>query len=59
MKAHEIDNFDELLDDAESQASSNWEMDFVNDMRDRYDQYNDEMFVSEAQLEKLEKIAGW
>jgi hypothetical protein len=58
MKAYEIDNFDELLDDAESQASTDWEMDFVNDMRDKYDQYSDEMFVSEAQLEKLEKIAG-
>ena len=59
MKAYEIDNFYELLDEAESQASNDWEIDFVNDMRDKYDQYSDEMFVSEAQLEKLEKIAGW
>ena len=58
MKAHEIDNYEELLEEAESQASNDWEFDFVSDMKEKFDQYGDNTFVSDAQLEKLEAIAG-
>ena len=57
MKAHEIDNFDELLADAESSAKTEWEMDFIADIMDRYDQYEENFIISEKQLEILERIA--
>lgn len=59
MKAYEIESFDAILDDAERQASNDWEMDFVSDIRDKYRKYDDNMFVSEKQLEQLKRIADW
>lgn len=58
MKAHEIDNYEDLIEEAECEANSDWEMDFVSDLKDKYDQYGDNTYVSEAQLAKLEKIAN-
>ena len=58
MKASEIDGFDELLDDAMAQASTQWEMNFIASITERYDQYGDDTLISEAQLETLEKIAN-
>jgi hypothetical protein len=57
MKASEIDDFDNLLDDAEGNANSDWEMEFTSNIREKYDQYKGDMFVSEKQLEHLERIA--
>lgn len=57
MKAKEIDDFETLLDDAEGNANSDWEMNFTADMREKFEDYGGEMFVSEKQLEWLEKIA--
>lgn len=57
MKAKDIDEFETLLDDAEGNANSDWEMSFTADMRERYEDYGGEMFVSEKQLEYLERIA--
>ena len=59
MKAGEIDEYEQLLSDAEDQAESEWEMDFVSDMMSKHEQYGDGTFVSDAQLSKLEKIAGY
>jgi len=56
MKAEDIADFEELLDDAERQAKTDWAMGFVADMRERYDNYGDNMLVSEKQLAALEKI---
>lgn len=58
MQAYEIDNYEELLETAEELASNHWEMDFVADMKDQFEQYGDKTFVSEAQLDKLETIAN-
>jgi hypothetical protein len=58
MKAEEIDNFEELLDAAESSATKDWDVDFVSDLRDRYDKFGDNLYVTDAQLEQLERIAG-
>jgi len=50
--------FDELLADAENNATSDWDMNFVDDLRNRYDKYGKRMYLSERQLEILERIAG-
>ena len=50
--------FDELLADAENNATSDWDMNFVDDLRNRYDKYGERMYLSERKLEILERIAG-
>lgn len=50
-------DFTELLDSAEGEASTGWEQDFCADIRAKLGEYGDEMFISEAQLEKLKQIA--
>ena len=58
MKAGEIEGFDGILENAEARAESEWEMGFVADIQDRYDEYEDDCHISETQLEKLKEIAG-
>lgn len=53
----EASEFEDLLDAAESEASTGWEMDFVSDMRDRFEEYQERMYLSERQIEILERIA--
>lgn len=50
-------DMDELLGVAETQARGEWEMDFVGDMRYKYTDYGDTMFLSEKQLNLLRRIA--
>lgn len=57
MIAGDIDNYADILEQAELNAKNDWEMDFVFDLMNKFDEYGDDTFVSEAQLEKLEKIA--
>ena len=52
------DEFDRLLCDAESNAVSDWDVHFISDMRDRFTEYGDNMFLSDSQLEQLERIAN-
>jgi hypothetical protein len=54
----DIDEFETLLSDAEAGADSDWETDFVDDVRNRYDEHGERMYLSERQLEILERIAG-
>jgi hypothetical protein len=54
----DIDEFETLLSDAEAGADSDWETDFVDDLRNRYDEHGERMYLSERQLEILERIAG-
>lgn len=49
--------FEELLTDAEQNAANDWEETFVEDMKARYQQYGKRMFVSQAQIAHLERIA--
>lgn len=58
MKSKDIPNFEPLLETAEDNAVTDWDMNFVQDMMDRYKKYGDETYVSESQLEQLERIAG-
>lgn len=53
----DIDEFEELLEDARMAAGSDWEETFVADMKTRYGQYGENMFISNSQLDKLNKIA--
>ena len=52
------DDFDDLLYTAEQQAGTYWEMEFCSDMRDRFEEYGDRMYLSDRQRETLEKIAN-
>jgi hypothetical protein len=57
-KACDIDDFDGLLEDAEDLASSDWDTKFVGDIRERYDQYGDDTYISDNQLKQLHRISG-
>jgi hypothetical protein len=52
------DDFESLLDDAESNAANDWEEEFVADMKARFQQYGKRMFISQAQRSNLERIAN-
>ena len=59
MKARDVEEgFADLLGEAETQASTDWEMNFVADIKSRFEEYGDDTFVSEKQLDKLKAIAS-
>jgi hypothetical protein len=51
-------DFEELLDDAESNAANDWETQFVDDLKAKYEQFGRRMYLSPAQQEALERIAN-
>ena len=55
---YEEKEFEELLEDARMNAANDWEESFVADMKTRYDQYGQRMYISEAQQTTLERIAN-
>lgn len=63
VKAKDIENFDELLSDAECVASTDWEIGFVEDLKERYEKWGAELYLSDRQADRLETIAerrtGW
>lgn len=54
----DVEDFEDLLASAEANASSDWEMGFVEDLSERYERYGDDMFLSEKQAEILRRIAN-
>lgn len=50
--------FEDLLSEAETQAESAWEMDFVDGLRDRFTEYGEKMYLTEKQEDILRRIAG-
>ena len=54
----DVSDFEQLLKDAESQARSEWEHEFVGDINERYERYGAGMFVTDKQIETLERIVG-
>ncbi len=54
---YDYDEFKRLLDDADIGAGYDWEMDFVEDMRERFAKYGERTFITDKQLAALEKIA--
>ena len=58
-KAHEhFDNIEDVLYVAEGRTKNEWEMDFVDGLREKFDQYGDDMFLSDKQAAILKRIAG-
>lgn len=49
--------FEDALDMAEQEAVSGWEMDFVDDLRERYEDWGERMFFSENRYKKLMQIS--
>ena len=52
------DDFEDLLEAAERQASTKWESVFVADIRERYDLWKARTFLTDPQLAILRKLAG-
>lgn len=48
---------EDLLDTAETNASSSWEMNFMDDVRRQWERWGMQMFLSEAQYESIARIA--
>lgn len=42
---------------AELNARTDWEIEFTNDLRDRYEQYGAQMMLSDLQQTQLDRIA--
>lgn len=53
-----FDNPEEAITIAETNASSRWEMDFMSDMVERYEQWGDDMYLSEKQHDVLERLCN-
>ena len=49
--------FNDVLHLAESNASSDWDMSFVDGVRERYEKYGTETFLSDGQITQLRRIA--
>jgi hypothetical protein len=52
------DDFEDVLDIAESNARGAWEEQFVDDLRAKFDEYGERMFLSDRQNEVLQRITG-
>ena len=55
---YDEEEFEGLLDNARMNAANDWEESFVADMRTRFGAYGRRMFISDSQLEHLERIAN-
>jgi len=53
----DISDFEELLGAAESEARTGWEMDFTSEMRVKYTQFEERMYLSDKQVAQLKRIA--
>lgn len=51
--------FGDLLEDATRNASTDGEMGFVESINQLYEEFGDDTFISEKQLDVLERLAGW
>lgn len=50
-------SFEDLLSEAESRAVRDWDTQFLDDIRSKFDEYGDDMYLSELQFEQVERIA--
>lgn len=51
-------DFEALLDAARMAASNDWEESFVRNVKQRYERFGTDTFLSDKQLAALEKIAA-
>jgi hypothetical protein len=58
LKYYNLPDFKSWLEDAVSNATSEQEVKFSNDMQDRFDRYGENMFVSEPQINWIKRIGG-
>lgn len=60
MKVSELKDIDyaELLEEATANASTDWEMAFVESLCEKFREYKERTFVSEKQLSILQRIAN-
>jgi hypothetical protein len=58
-KAYEhFDNIEDVLYSAEKRVKNEWEMDFVDGLKEKFSTYGDDMFLSEKQASILRRIIG-
>lgn len=53
----DIDDFEEVLEQAETHASTEREIEFVDSIRNKYDEYGERMFLSDAQWSWLDRLS--
>jgi hypothetical protein len=53
-----IEEFEDILDQADGNASSGWDMDFISSLRERLDKWGERLFVTSEQWRHLARIAG-
>lgn len=53
-----LDEFTSLLAAAELNAANDWECQFTADISANYQRWRGDMYLSDTQLEKLERIAN-
>lgn len=51
-------SFEVMLQEAEAFASTEWDMEFVSDLKDKYEAYGSNMYISAKQIQQLERIAN-
>lgn len=54
----DVAEFEEQLEQAETNANNDFEMEFTSDMRVKYNKWGADMFISEKQADCLERIAN-
>lgn len=54
----DVDDFERLLSDAQSQAKTERDQEFIAEMVRKFDEWGAEMFLSTPQREWIERIVG-
>ena len=55
---YDDDEFEGLLESARMNAANDWEETFISDLMDKFEEYGKRMYLSDSQLEHLERIAS-
>lgn len=51
-------DFQQVLSEASANAKTDWERQFTDELNHRYEQFGDDLFISDKQLELLERLAA-
>lgn len=55
---YDDNEFEGLLESARMNAANDWEETFISDLMDKFEEYGKRMYLSDSQLEHLERIAS-
>ena len=55
---YDDDEFEGLLESARMNAANDWEETFISDLSSKFEEYGKRMYLSDSQLEHLERIAS-